>query len=227
MIDLHSHILPGIDDGSRDAQMSQQMLALLQQQGVDTVVATPHFYAHQDAPDAFLTRRAEAFAKLEDVCQPKILLGAEVAYFDGIGRCQDMTALRLGDSELLLVEMPWSSWTGRMVEEICDMPLQLGVTPVLAHVDRYRKEIDRYGDILLSSGALFQCNVAAILPRWTRRWALDLYARGNIHFLGTDARNLTTRPPEMGKGVRILTEKFGAQYLEDRDAFSRQMLNIT
>ena len=58
MIDLHSHILPGVDDGSESVEMSCAMLNELQKQGVETVVATPHFYPQQDTPERFLRRRA-------------------------------------------------------------------------------------------------------------------------------------------------------------------------
>ena len=227
MIDLHSHILPGIDDGSRSIEMTCGMLSALRQQGVETVVATPHFYAHQDAPDAFLTRRAEAFAQVEGENIPNILLGAEVAYFDGISRCQEMTDLCLGNSRLLLVEMPWNNWTHRMVEEICDMRANLGVTPVLAHVDRYRSQMDRYAPQLLDNQVLFQCNADAFLPWFRRKWAMGLFAAEQVHFLGSDAHNLTTRPPQMGQAVQILTKKFGAHRLQEMTSFARMMLNET
>ena len=89
MIDLHSHILPGMDDGSKNPEESAALLRMLQQQGVTTLAATPHFYA-RETPEAFLKRRQEAVAKLpimED--GPRMLLGAEVAYFSGMGNCEE------------------------------------------------------------------------------------------------------------------------------------------
>ena len=82
MIDIHSHILPGIDDGSQSVEESHALLALLREQGVETVVATPHFYADRNDPENFLRRRKEALARLDhgETEMPRILLGAEVAY---------------------------------------------------------------------------------------------------------------------------------------------------
>lgn len=226
MIDLHSHILPGVDDGSRSTEMSCGMLSALRQQGVEAVVATPHFYAAADAPQAFLERRAKALESLGRTDLP-VLAGAEVAYFDGISRCEEILDLCLGDSRLLLVEMPWGGWTRRAVEEICDMRANLDVTPVLAHVERYRSQMDHYALQLLENEVLFQCNADAFLPRWKRRWALKLFAGGNVHFLGSDAHNLTTRPPRMAEAARVLTDKFGKERVQELTAFARMMLNIT
>ena len=96
MIDLHTHILPGVDDGSPDAATSAQMLALLQQQGVDTLAATPHFYAWNDTPEAFLQRRRQGFERLQEagIDTSHILPGAEVAYFDGMSKSQVLQQLQ-------------------------------------------------------------------------------------------------------------------------------------
>ena len=56
MVDFHTHILPQMDDGSQSVEQTLQMLSFLADQGVKTVVATPHFYAHRDQPDAFLAK---------------------------------------------------------------------------------------------------------------------------------------------------------------------------
>ena len=96
MIDFHSHILPGIDDGSKSVEMSLQMLRLLKAQGIDTVAATSHFYATQRSPQRFLFRRQEAWDKLRtalDADAPRILLGAEVLYFPGISHMEELPEL--------------------------------------------------------------------------------------------------------------------------------------
>ncbi len=229
MIDLHSHILPGVDDGSESLEMSHAMLDLLQQQGVDTVVATPHFYARKDTPEDFLRRRAEAAAQLQsDVNMPRILLGAEVAYFDGMSNSEALEKLRLGDTDLLLVEMPFGTWTQRMVREICQLTLQAGLIPVLAHVERYRKrdQLPKYQRQLLEQGVLLQCNAEAFVDRSTRRWALGQLKQGNIHFLGSDSHNLTARPPKMDQAAQIISKKLGSGVLGAITAFSKEMLQL-
>ena len=112
MIDLHSHILPNMDDGSKSPEETAALLRLLAQQGVSTVVATPHFYA-QETPEAFLERRNASREKMlpSEEHQPEILLGAEVAYFSGMGSCEALIPLQIGDTKLLLVEKAHAAGT--------------------------------------------------------------------------------------------------------------------
>ena len=231
MIDLHSHVLPGVDDGSQDLEMTRQMLEEMTRQGVKAVAATPHFYATIDAPEAFLERRAKA---LEQTLQlqgdyPQIIPGAEVAYFDGMSHSGILEKLQLGTSGLLLVEMPFCPWTQRMIHEICELQLQTGLTPVLAHIDRYRwqDQLPRYMEQLLGSGILFQCNADAFLHLFFRGWALKLLSRGIIHFLGSDAHNLTIRPPKLRKAAQVITKGLGTEALEELTAFSTEMLKLS
>lgn len=230
MIDLHSHILPGMDDGSKDGEMSRQLLTLLQQQGVETVVATPHFYATQDTPENFLRRRAEAVSQMGSAPAdaPRILLGAEIAYFDGLSGSEVPEKLQIGDTGLVLVEMPFAPWTQRIIREVCQIPVMTGLIPVLAHVDRYRRpdQLPKFCDELLENGNLFQCNAEAFLPRWDRRWALQMLRQGKIHFLGSDAHNLTTRAAKLDQAAKVIVQKLGADTLEGLTAFSKETLNL-
>lgn len=225
MIDTHSHILPGADDGSEDAVMSAKMLQMLRQQGVDTVVATPHFYAGSDKPETFLQRRAEAAARLPQT-DVQVILGAEVAYFDGMCNSGELPQLCLGDSNLLLVEMPNSPWTGRMVDQICDLSVQQGLIPVLAHIERYREQFKQFGRLFAEQGVLFQCNATAFLDWRTRGWALKLMKQGWIHFLGSDCHNLTTRPPRMAEAAAVIEKKLGLAPLSALTELTKDQLGI-
>ena len=114
MIDWHTHILPGVDDGSRDVEESIKMLSELKAQGIEYVVATPHFIANAESVDEFLKRRDEAYASLTAVAGedlPKILCGAEVKYYPGIARMEGLEKLTVGDTRILLLEMPMAKWT--------------------------------------------------------------------------------------------------------------------
>lgn len=230
MIDLHSHILPGIDDGSQSVEESRALLTLLREQGVQTVVATPHFYAHQDNPEEFLRRREDAIARLDcDPAElPQILTGAEVAYFDGMCHSDVLTRLQLAKSGLLLVEMPFAPWTQRMITEISQLPLLTGLTPVLAHVERYRHrdQLPKYRRQLVEQGVLFQCNADAFLSMQERRWVLSLLKKGSLHFLGSDTHNLTARPPKMDQAAAVIEKKLGADTLSQLTAFSKELLGI-
>ena len=229
MIDLHSHILPGMDDGSSSPQETAEMLKLLAQQGVTTLAATPHFYPHKDNPEDFLERRQAALANMPQVENaPALLTGAEVAYFSGIGCSEEVIPLQLGDTGLLLIEMPFAPWSGRMVHEICEMQATLGLTPVLAHVDRYLRssQLPKHLNKLISCGVYLQCNADAFLSWRTRGKVLKLMKNGYIQFLGTDCHNLQKRPPRMGEAVRLIEKKLGGDFLEEFNDYAQKLLHL-
>lgn len=219
MIDLHTHILPQMDDGSSSTEMSHRMLQVLKQDGVELLAATPHFYAHKESPQTFLKRRQEAYECLappED--SPEILLGAEVAYFGGISRCEPMQELCIGDSRLLLVELPFSPWSKTVVREVMELGKNLSLTPVLAHIDRYRTN-DGFWEALelfLRAGVLLQCNADAIGKFFFSRRLIRMIQDGQIHFIGSDCHNMTTRPPNLQKALRKLEKSISLQMFAQR-----------
>ena len=124
MIDIHTHILPGMDDGSVSLEESLAMAKESARQGVRLLAATPHFYATQEDPNSFLRRREKSLALLESAWQdsfPTLLVGAEVRYFDGISRVEKIAHLTLDHTRILLLEMPFTSWSRRMVEEVVEL----------------------------------------------------------------------------------------------------------
>lgn len=215
MIDLHTHILPNMDDGSKSPEESLALLDTLRKQGITTVAVTPHFYPSQEAPEDFLARRERALAQLPRALTDTLLVGAEVAYFPGMGSCEALLPLQLGNTGLLLVEMPFTPWTERIVSDICAIPSQLGLTPVLAHINRYRgsAQFPKYYQKLLENDVLFQCNAEAFVPGFRGRWALQQVKRGLVHFLGSDTHNTTTRPPKLEQAMALIEKKLGRSTL--------------
>ena len=230
MIDVHTHILPCIDDGSKSVEMSLEMLRISAAQGVKTVVATPHFYPTRNNPEKFDEDRQRAWEQLGQLPEdlPQVLLGAEVAYFEGISRSSQLEAMRLGSSDLLLVEMPMSPWTDRMMEELRQIPGNLGLQPVLAHVDRYlhRSQLPRYLEDILDMEIPLQVSASAFGKFSERGKMLRLVKNGCVDFLGSDAHNLTTRVPNMADAARVIAKKLGEEALQDITARSAQLLGL-
>ena len=228
MIDFHSHVLPGIDDGSKSVEMSLQMLSALKSQGVDTVAATSHFYATERTPQRYLERRQEAFEKLKPVLDetcPRILLGAEVLYYPGISRMEMLPELCLEGTNLLLLEMPFDSWSEYMVREVNDLARSGRFTLLLAHIERYFfKQPVSVWDGFLEQGILMQSNAEFFLPFSTRRKALRLLKEGRIHLLGTDTHNMTTRPPRMDEARQMISRRLGPAVLEEIDDLGEYLL---
>lgn len=214
MIDFHAHILPNMDDGADCVETSLKMLRQSFLQGVDVVVSTSHFYANEECPGDFLLRRKAAFERLDDAMLmrpevfPKIILGAEVLYFPGMSDAEEISELTVGDSNCILVEPPMAAWTDSMLDEIVRLGKKRDCRPVIAHVDRYMTYL---GDKSLISrvqerNMLVQVNADYFLNPATSRKALKHLKQGNIHLVGSDCHNLTSRAQTLGKVRRLASE---------------------
>ena len=138
-IDLHSHILPQLDDGSDSVEMSLAMLYQMAEQGVDVVCATSHYYVKYNSIPAFCERRAEALERLSSVLTaelPRVLPAAEVAYFPHMEE-QDLMPLCILGTRTLMLEMPFSDWTGLQLETVEALVLDCRYDVVLVHPERF------------------------------------------------------------------------------------------
>ena len=213
MIDFHSHVLPQMDDGSSSSAESAAMLKESYAQGIDILAATSHFYANENAPAEFLRRRERAWDKLqyrltEDM--PAIRLGAEVQYFEGICRVPELDLLRLEGTTVLLLEMPFSEWSDRMVKDVLELNRRPDYTVLLAHIERYlRWQPDEVWDELRDEGVLMQSNPSFFLNRKTKRRALRMLENGEVDLLGSDCHNMKTRPPELEGAFQLILQKMG------------------
>lgn len=227
MIDWHSHILPGVDDGSRNTEESLAMLQMLREQGVDTVIATPHFYANEKSVDRFLKKRDAALEALraqltgEDMT---IVPGAEVKYYPGISRMHDLKRLCIKGSGLLLLEMPMSKWTEYTMRELVELSSTNGLTVVLAHIERYLKYQSRAAwNRLYDCGIQMQVNASFFNSMFTRRKALHMLENGAIQFLGSDCHNTGTRAPHIDRAVRVIEKKLGRRFVDQMDEYGHAM----
>ena len=229
MIDFHSHILPAVDDGSKSLEESIAMLELLSLQGVECVVATPHFYANHESVEEFLARRAAAYEALVQALPanaPNVVLGAEVRYYEGISRMPELSKLCIGDSKLLLLEMPMSRWTEYTVRELIDLSCTAGVKLVLAHIERYWSLQSRdVWDRLLANDILMQVNASFFLQFGCRRKAIRMLDERIVRFIGSDCHNMTDRKPRMDQAVEAIRKKLGDEFLDRMNSFTLYWLN--
>ena len=199
MIDFHTHILPGMDDGSRSVSESIAMLQLEAQLGMDTVFLTPHYYAEENSPAVFLKRQENALRQLiPHLCRqlPKLYVGAEVQYFDSICAVEDVQYLRIVGTPYLLLEMPFFRWTNHMVNDVLELNDRPDTQVVLAHIDRYMEyQNPEVWQTLRSRGVLMQANVSFFANWKTRQRAISMLKQGEIHMLGSDCHNMESRRP--------------------------------
>lgn len=213
MIDLHTHILPGVDDGAPDVQTALAMLQMEREQGADTVALTPHFYRTKEHIDEFLERRNVAWSALQNNLEeitPKLILGAEVAWVPGMADWPELEKLCYENTKVLLVELPVSPWNDEMFRQLYSLSGRRGITPMIAHLDRYmgwqkRQHIDR----LLDMGFPIQISTSAILYAPRKAPLLRLLKEREM-LLITDCHNTDGRAPNMGDALKVLEKKLGS-----------------
>lgn len=191
--------------------MSLAMLRAEAAQGVETVVLTPHFYAHRDRPDAFLKRRQAAEDALRQAMAssselPQIVMGAEVAYFRGMSETQELRKFCIGRSDYILVELPAPPWKEQVYRDLQGIMEQQRLFPIIAHIDRYLPLFgaDRMMARLLRLPVMIQANAGFFTKRATARTARRLLEEGKIHLLGSDCHDRDRRPPNLGMAVESI-----------------------
>ena len=231
LIDFHTHILPGIDDGSRNVEMSLRMLAAQREQQVDEIVATPHFYAQKDSVEEFLLRRQCSYEKLktkmaETNLDQKLHLAAEVYYFQGIGSAGMIPKLCVEGTQTLLLEMPFAQWNSAIYADVEKLVRHQKLKVVLAHIERYyefqkKKEI---WDAVIELPLYKQMNAGVFLNWKKRHKAFQLAKEATIIILGSDCHNMDTRHPNLAEGRIVLAKRFGEAFLQKTDRLTREVL---
>lgn len=208
IIDIHAHILPGIDDGAADWDEARWMLRCAYGQGIRTIIATPHYSHRQDVRK--IRRLTEKLKVEAQMVAPDfmIYLGQEILYFDSMAESlREGHALTMAGSRYVLVEfMPAVPY--RKLYQAVRKTMMSGYCPVIAHVERYAAlRGDGQMEELAATGCRMQMNYQSLEgglldhnARWCRRQVLD----GRIHLLGTDMHHKGYRTPELSKGMKWL-----------------------
>lgn len=225
MIDFHTHILPGMDDGSRSIEQSVTMLRLEGASGISRVVFTPHYYASQNSPQEFLLRRRESWNALMphmDRDMPKVSFGAEVQYFEGICQVREIQDLRIAGTPYLLIEMPFRHWEQRMLDDVLEINARSNTVVVLAHIERYFSDVTPQSlAYLRDNGVKIQMNVSMFGQRRSSRTAISMLKAGEVHILGTDCHSMGHRRPNwelLPEKAELLLEN-SEEYLQIVDTF--------
>ena len=164
-IDFHSHILCGVDHGSRSRADSKAQIELMSACGTDAVVATSHFYPDRHRLEDFIEAVAysqKKIAGLDFDCRPlDIYIGAEVLVCQGLEDLRGLESLCIRGTNCILLEMPICSNWSRGHKDSVESIINRGYTVVLAHIDRYIAKYEHDIDDLVSMGAAVQINASA------------------------------------------------------------------
>lgn len=201
MIDFHCHILPGIDDGAADPLTSYRIINNGKEQGITKFIFTPHFYSSDSDIETFIEKRHNALFNLKQFYKdsgedfPDYLLGAEVALTPETDSLENIEKLCISGTNLILVEFPYSMCGDWVKTCILNIMYNRGLTPVIAHIERYISFHGYKGIIndVLEENIPIQINGSAFLSFRTQRFVKKIYKKGTTLLLGSDTHNLTTR----------------------------------
>lgn len=220
--DIHSHILPGVDDGSQSLEESMAMLDIAYQEGTRNVMLTPHYMRgrnqcnKEELNKRFLDFQQEVKRKYPDM---QLYLGNEILYEDGI--VDDLKAgmiQTMNDTKYVLVEFNIRISYNQLYQAIRKLT-NARYRPIIAHVERYRclfKHMERI-DELVRMETYLQMNISSVYGGWLdedARWCKKLVREGYISFFGTDAHDLENRAPYITDYVAWIEKKCGVDALE-------------
>lgn len=214
-IDIHSHILPDIDDGPETVTQSLELLECAVKNGIDRIIATPHFYASIHSLEQHTAKAKERFLKLDSLIKEKelplsIFLGYEVRYFDGISRIDSLDRLCINKTKVILLELGSIPYTDNVIDEIMNLNYY-GYTVILAHIERYAKSqgFNNIKKLIDSRDVYAQCNAASFIEGPFRRTANHLLKENLVSAVASDMHSVEGRPPKIREAMEKIENKFG------------------
>lgn len=211
MIDMHTHVLPCIDDGANSVETSQTLLRMAHDQGIQEIVFTPHYYGDVSL-DEFLERRQTAYETIQATLPQgmRVRLGAEV-YFSGLQSTNydELAHLKIQNTNCVMLELPFLTvWPKCLFSNLEKCIQEMECTPIIAHVERYVEVLKdpTLLNRLLELGCLFQINTSAFLKKHTKSLALAMLKNGYVHCFGTDAHDAEIRKPNYTQAKSVVEE---------------------
>lgn len=237
MIDIHSHIVFDVDDGPKTIEDSRALLEESYRQGVRTIISTSHRRKGMfETPEAKIE---ENFKQVQELAKEiaddlTILYGAEIYYTsDILDKLEQGKIPRLADSQYALIEfsmiMPYKE-----IHTALSNVLRLGVTPVVAHIERYHclENDEKKVRDLINMGCYTQINSSSVLKpklfgdtyKFMKKRAQFFLEKDLVHFVASDMHNLDPRPPYMQEAYQIISKKYGESHAEQLFRKNQELL---
>lgn len=222
MLDIHIHIIPGVDDGAQDYDDSLEMADLALRCGVTTIVATPHSNQMGRFENFYTPELARRFERLEEMLRGsrmrlRVLEGQEIMASDDVAdKIRDGRLIGLNHTQYYLIEFPFDSQPEWIEDRLKDV-IKLGKTPLIAHVERYFCVQDEPALVYdwIKMGCITQLNKGSVFGKFgrgARRASVPLLNYELIHCIASDAHSPVQRTPWLGDIQNFLEEKFDRGY---------------
>ncbi len=212
LLDIHSHILPAVDDGAKNIDDTLLLLEIMRSQGITHIIATPHFYPNDDTIEEFKSRVTHAVSVLakRHSNAPEIIIGCELFYFTGISKSELIKEFTLGQSNYILLEPNPFSINKTLMNELLYLRDERGLIPIIPHIERYHKSTG-YKDFIKfisEHKILCQVNASSFLDKHYNRTLQKLFKIGVVTFVATDTHSLN-RPPLLTNALEEIEKRFG------------------
>lgn len=211
MVDVHTHILPGIDDGAKDIDEALRMTENLIVQGVTTAICTPHFNPARMPMDTFITNRKSAYNLLSD-SKVNLIEASETYFHEYLFHYNDLSLLCVGGSNYLLLELPFDKkWPSSILRGIEKLRFYYGVIPIIAHVERYPRITKDLKTLkyLKDMGCLIQMNTDTITNKKYKHLVYSYLKKDYVDVLGSDCHNMISRAPLILGAKDEIINRFG------------------
>ena len=218
VVDIHCHILPGVDDGAKTSKSTMRMLKIAAEEGTDVIIATPHFVNGTELEKVVDMKRRYIAVKrwmAENYPEMQLYLGNELFYSDGIVEAlEQKVAMTINNTRYVLVEFPIYAEFAYVRNAVQNL-LYAGYIPVIAHVERYEEMHKKsYIEELVEMGAYIQVNASSVVGKHgfkIKHYVKKLLKADLVHFVGTDAHGSKHRRPEMQECRDYLVKKLGVE----------------
>lgn len=221
--DIHTHLLPGVDDGAESMSHALRLLRMAWQNGTRTLILTPHYRGKykQNTPamlkENFVWLQEMTAAELPGI---QLYLGQEIAYENDVPEAMHQgNVLTINDSGYTLLEFRTNSLRSHIITGVSET-VRCGFIPIIAHVERYDvcRADPALVEALLDLGALLQFNADSVLGErgfGVKRFCHQLLKERKVHFIASDAHDAVRRPPLLRECFLKLYKKYGAEYAEE------------
>ena len=237
MIDIHSHIVFEVDDGPKTIEDSRALLEESYRQGVRTIISTSHRRKGMfETPEAQIE---ENFKQVQELAKEiaddlTVLYGAEIYYTsDILDKLEQGKIPRLADSQYALIEFSMIT-PYKEIHTALSNVLRLGVTPVVAHIERYHclENDEKKVRDLINMGCYTQINSSSVLKpklfgdtyKFMKKRAQFFLEKDLVHFVASDMHNLDPRPPYMQEAYQIISKKYGESHAEQLFRKNQELL---
>ena len=237
MIDIHSHIVFDVEDGPKTIEDSRALLEESYRQGVRTIISTSHRRKGMfETPEAKIE---ENFKQVQELAKEiaddlTVLYGAEIYYTsDILDKLEQGKIPRLADSQYALIEFSMIT-PYKEIHTALSNVLRLGVTPVVAHIERYHclENDEKKVRDLINMGCYTQINSSSVLKpklfgdtyKFMKKRAQFFLEKDLVHFVASDMHNLDPRPPYMQEAYQIISKKYGESHAEQLFRKNQELL---